>query len=161
MKIIRTDGYKRSSKSWRSMKGRCLNPSHKSYLDYGKRGIKICKRWMVFENFIADMGERPLGMSLDRINNDGDYKPSNCQWATRLTQNRNRTATRYLTFNGRKQCLSMWAIETGLTADMIYERIKTGWSVKDSLTLSKFSRQTGSKKEVSTNQIDGLEGLDA
>lgn len=74
---------------WRSMKDRCNNPNNKHYKDYGGRGIKVCKRWLVFEQFYADMGDCPSGMSIDRINNDGDYEPSNCRWATPKMQMNN------------------------------------------------------------------------
>lgn len=75
---------------WQAMRGRCLNPNNVRWAAYGGRGIKICKRWNKFENFLADMGEAPLGLTLDRINVDGDYKPSNCRWATWLEQARNK-----------------------------------------------------------------------
>jgi hypothetical protein len=75
---------------WKSMKNRCFNVNNKSYLDYGGRGITVCERWLKFENFFADMGERPQGKSLDRINNNGGYEPSNCRWATSKQQVHNR-----------------------------------------------------------------------
>ena len=82
--------YTGAYKSWLGMKLRCNYRCYQHYDCYGGRGIKICKRWMRFQNFLADMGERPPNHSLDRINNDGDYKPSNCRWATRSMQAKNR-----------------------------------------------------------------------
>jgi hypothetical protein len=72
------------------MRSRCLNPNYDKYPFYGGRGITICERWNSFENFLADMGERPEGLTLDRRNNDGNYEPSNCRWATALEQRHNR-----------------------------------------------------------------------
>jgi hypothetical protein len=77
-------------KSWRAMKDRCLNKNSAPYKDYGGRGIKICKRWIKFENFYKDMGKKPDKLTLGRIDNNSDYKPSNCRWETRLQQSRNR-----------------------------------------------------------------------
>lgn len=75
---------------WQNLKDRCLNPKNPAYKNYGGRGISVCKRWMKFENFYADMGARPKGLTLERINNDDGYKPSNCCWATRKAQSINR-----------------------------------------------------------------------
>lgn len=84
----------RTYKSWDAMKQRCLNPKQKSFPSYGGRGISICPRWMSFESFLADMGERPSGTTIDRIDVNGNYEPSNCRWATPSQQNSNQRKRR-------------------------------------------------------------------
>ena len=88
---IKTHGmsYTSTFRIWAGMFRRCYNKNFKNYSYYGGRGIKICDRWNKFENFLSDMGERPVGLSIDRINNNGDYEPSNCRWATAKEQRAN------------------------------------------------------------------------
>lgn len=117
-------------KSWAAMKGRCLNPNNAKYPRYGGRGIKICERWVnSFENFLADMGRRPSKLhSIDRIDNDGNYEPSNCHWATVTTQTRNRSTTRYATIAGVRLCIRDWAARLGVNRKAIYDLCRETYS---------------------------------
>ena len=109
------------------MKNRCINSKVTSYKNYGARGIKVCDRWLKFENFLADMGERPSDQhSIERIDNDGNYEPSNCKWATRAEQVNNKRNTRNITANGETLTLAEWARRLGCTHTAIIRRISTG-----------------------------------
>lgn len=94
-------GQTREYSTWHSMKQRCFNSKNPYYPRYGGRGITICDRWLKFEKFLEDMGLRPAGRTLDRINNDGNYEPGNCRWATHKEQCRNRVSNRVLTLKGK------------------------------------------------------------
>lgn len=124
---------------WNSMKQRCLNPKNKHYYCYGGAGIHICARWMKFENFLADMGEPPLGMSLDRIDNCGHYEPENCRWATSVQQANNKRTNRILEHAGRRMTLAQWARELKLGASVISGRIMLGWPIAEALSPEKHS----------------------
>jgi hypothetical protein len=110
---------------WASMKQRCYNKKSTNYPRYGGRGISVCKEWMdSFDNFIKDVGPRPsMDHSLDRINNNGNYEPSNCRWATRFQQARNTGVTINITFDGETKSLPEWAKIFGLTHSTLLTRL--------------------------------------
>ena len=87
---------------WGGMRARCGNPRNHAWADYGGRGITVCERWSSYEAFLADMGEAPEGLTIDRIDNDGPYGPGNCRWASRKTQTRNTRLTKFITLCGRR-----------------------------------------------------------
>lgn len=122
--------------SWVEMKQRCLNPNDPSFARYGGRGIAICEHWLnSFENFLADMGPRPDGCTLDRIEVNGNYGPSNAKWATPKQQARNRSNNVLLTFQGETMCISAWAERLGLPRKTVEKRInKYGYSTEKALT---------------------------
>lgn len=120
-------------KSWTAMKQRCRNPNDGGFPRYGGRGIDYCERWESFENFFADMGPRPEGMTLDRIDNDGPYSPDNCRWATKRTQQANRGCARLITHNGETRTINDWARIKGLLWSTIEQRLAYGWSVAEAL----------------------------
>ena len=118
---------------WSSMIRRCNDLNNKTY---GGRGIKVCERWLDFNNFYSDMGDRPSEKhSLDRYpNNNGDYEPSNCRWATRIEQSRNRRSNRLIEFQGETKCLKEWAEQMNINRSTIIQRINKGESIEESLT---------------------------
>lgn len=120
---------------WSSMKARCQNIGDQAYYRYGGRGIKVCERWQAFEPFSEDMGSPPEGYSIDRIDNDGDYCPENCRWASDLQQARNTRVNRNISANGVTRCLSEWAEVTGINRKTIARRLDHGWSPLRALTL--------------------------
>lgn len=117
------------------MIGRCHNPEDPQYKNYGGRGISVCERWRSsIANFVEDMGECPAGHSIERIDNDGDYCPENCRWATPTEQALNTRRNHILDLNGRKQTVSQWAKELNMSPNTIYGRLHRGWSVEKTLT---------------------------
>lgn len=122
-------------KSWADMIQRTTNPKCSKWDGYAGRGITVCQRWRKFENFFKDMGKKPSAhYTLERKNNDGNYEPSNCKWATMKEQNRNSSHNHILEFGGKKQCMTAWAEEKGINSHTLFGRLKRGWSVRRALT---------------------------
>lgn len=116
--------------SWSNMIQRCTNPNNPKYDDYGGRGITVCARWVdSFESFLEDMGEKPEGYSVERINNNGNYEPGNCRWATQAEQVINSRHCRMLSFNGKTQAMSVWARELNIEYDTLRNRLDAGWPI--------------------------------
>lgn len=131
--------------TWAQMKKRCKNPKNVAFKNYGGRGIKVCDEWSVFENFLNDMGIRPDGTELDRIDVNGNYEPSNCRWVTRRENSNNRRNNKRIEFNGENLTYSDWSRKTGLCKTVIRRRILLGWSIEKTLTTK--SRGARNKKE--------------
>jgi hypothetical protein len=114
---------------------------HDSYLNYGGRGIIVCDRWLGadgYKNFLADVGKRPSPKhTLDRRNNNGNYEPGNCSWATAAVQCRNRRNNRIIAYKGKTLCAADWAEELGINRKTLYTRLRQGWPVERALTESK------------------------
>jgi hypothetical protein len=130
---------------WRGIINRCTNPKVKSYSDYGGRGITVCDRWRDFQNFYDDMQESyerhksaNTTTTIDRIDNDGNYEPSNCRWATRLEQASNTTQVRMVTLGGETHAVAEWCRRLNLQDSVVYRRIKAGMSIEDALTKSRY-----------------------
>ncbi len=119
------------------MKERCTNPNNKEFNRYGGNGIVVCPEWINdFEQFFTDMGERPQGKTLDRIEGDKGYEPKNCRWATYREQKLNQKATKYYEFQDKRMILSDWAKKTGIPENTLYQRLnRTKWTVEEAFTI--------------------------
>lgn len=135
--------------TWYGMKQRCLYKKDKDYLSYGGRGIKVCKRWLTFKNFLEDMGIKPIGLTLDRINNDGNYEPSNCKWATRKEQQRNRRIKAWVyNYNGITQSLKQWAKIVKIKESILRNRFYLGWPTERIFNEVVRTRKSNRNKEL-------------
>ena len=114
----------RTYRIWQAMLNRCRNNKGNQWHRYGGRGIGVCERWKTYANFISDMGESPPSMSIDRIDNDGDYCPENCRWATGDEQKRNTSKNRWLELNGERKILKDWADQLGMDQSSLRERLE-------------------------------------
>lgn len=122
-------------KHWQNMKSRCNTPSATQFDRYGGRGIKVCPEWEAsFESFLKDMGPRPgKGYSVDRIDHDGNYEPSNCRWATATEQARNTSLNRIVSIEGREQTLAEAVEGAPVPYNTILYRLKRGWAIEDAI----------------------------
>lgn len=124
----------REYSTWCSMKSRCQNKKNNVYKHYGGRGIKVCKEWLVFENFYKDMGKKPKGASIERIDVNGNYEKQNCRWANQKEQTRNTRKNVYYLIDGKKMTLKEIAEKYGICYSMIHSRIYHGkWSLKKAI----------------------------
>ncbi len=124
-------------RTWDSMKQRCSNPNHRQFANYGGRGIRVCRRWQKFENFLADMGRRSSDRhSLDRINNNRGYSLANCRWATSTQQNRNNRGNRRITINGVSKTLVEWLETAPISAPTFHRRVKAGMTPARALVIA-------------------------
>jgi hypothetical protein len=116
------------------MMTRCYNPNVPEYIRYGGRNIEVCKEWHDFVNFLRDMGERPEGLTIERIDNDKNYSPDNCKWATYEEQANNRRSTHKIEFEDKNLCLREWSKITGIKRSVLERRRREGWSPERILT---------------------------
>ena len=139
--------------AWVGMWQRCNNKNNDRYDDYGGRGISVCERWRDFFAFMEDMGRRPPGTSLDRKNNDGNYEPGNCRWATPDQQINNRRNTNWITMDGRRQTISQWCRELKIHKETLKKRYsKTG----DWRKAAKQAKRNLTQESIIYVEIDGV-----
>lgn len=134
--ITHGHSYSITYSSWKAMLKRCRYKKHQAFKNYGGRGIKVCNRWQTsFQAFLEDMGERPSKkMCIDRINNDGDYEPGNCRWASMKEQQRNRRGNVRITFQDETMTEAEWARKIGISQTALKRRLDMGWDIADALT---------------------------
>lgn len=138
-------------RTWKDMRARCSNPNNKDHKDYGLRGIVIDPRWHDFAVFYADMGSKPTPKhTLDRIDVNGDYEPSNCRWADIETQANNKRCTPKYLLNGKEQTITQWAREYAVERKTVYYRLKQGWSLIDSLTLTDLRKRKSPEEGIAS-----------
>lgn len=119
---------------WKNMRARCQSPTNKSFPDYGGRGIAVCERWQDFANFIADMGPRPSGASLDRVDVNSGYGPENCRWVGAVEQANNKRNNRVIEWGGVAKTLQQWCAEYGVEPSKVRYRLSQGMTLEAALT---------------------------
>lgn len=122
---------------WNGIKQRCSNKNNLEYKNYGARGIKVCERWLIFKNFYDDIISGYIkGMEIERIDNNGNYEPKNCKWATHRQQNRNKRTNHLLECNGQKLSLVEWGEKLNIKPNTILTRIRRGWEINKALEIA-------------------------
>lgn len=142
--VNRTHGLRKTKEYniWSNMKRRCMDQNNLNYKNYGARGISVCDKWTKsFHDFYKDMGNCPDGKTLERIDNNGNYEPNNCKWATIKEQMRNQRTNCNITFNKITMCITDWASHTGIPYRCLKERFIRGWSAKDALTKKSMAKK--------------------
>lgn len=141
---------------WCNMKQRCNNPLNTRYKDYGGRGVQVCQEWRnSFEAFYAAMGPRPSkAHTVDRIDNDGNYEPGNCRWATKVEQSENQRCSILITIDGKTMGLARWASELGLSKSTVRHRIKHGWAAIDAVTTPAQLKNAQFIESVNCDDVD-------
>lgn len=142
--------------TWSNMKQRCYNKNATRYKNYGARGIRVCSQWRNdFWQFVEDMGERPKGYTLNRIDNDKGYSPENCEWASRYDQDRNTTKNRYLTYKGVTRVFDDWCKQFNIPRSTLNKRLDNGWSIEKALETPRYK----SKLYTYRGKQDTVSGL--
>lgn len=142
---------KRTNQCWRDMRQRCLNPNSHRYYTHGGRGIDICERWGSFNNFLKDMGLKPDGYTLERIDNESGYSPENCKWATPAEQARNRRTNVFITFKDETKTIMDWALTVGVSFQSMKKRLRR-WNIEKALTTPRDESAVRSKAYNNNNK---------
>ena len=145
-------------KSWAQMLGRCRNINNHNYSYYGGRGIIVCERWLSFDNFLTDMGERLKGTSIDRIDNNKGYFKANCRWTTHKEQCRNRTSNRVFTYQGQTKILIEWVEYYGKDYGLVTRRMRRGWTIGEALFHPKI-KNGQTKSDINDKPIEFIEEI--
>ncbi len=138
--------------TWVGMTQRCSNPTHKDYENYGGRGISVCDKWKTFSGFLEDMGEKPAGTSIDRIDVDGNYCVENCRWANKFTQANNRSSNRILTLNGESKTMAEWSRKLEISQSSLSDRLKHN-TEEDALSKNKNPNNVSITIDGETNLV--------
>lgn len=149
---------RRARTAWRKMLGRCTDPRNKDFARYGGRGITVHDPWLSFERFLADMGPCHAEDTLERKDNDGPYSPTNCVWADRKIQAKNRSSTRWIEYNGVRLTQRDWAKRIGINENTLRDRLHSGWPMDTALSTPASSQNSVLKKAASARRTRSTDG---